>query len=191
MCIRDSSLLMAWSRMLMRKVGPQDEDLFVGEDNDYAIRVLLTSRRGRAIQDVLARARRAGDNNLSDRWSTRKGHECQLRWETMLRDGIRSNNVSLAARRALAVRWYSAGVRAYPNFPDLGRRFGKLAASLGCGPNGIMGMRFRSIWRMGRFACIVNLFLIRTKHRLWPRESENKLTHKCLNPSLFRKRRPL
>lgn len=184
-----NSLLMAWRRTLMIKVGPWDEDLLVSVDIDYAIRVLLTSRRGKPIQDVLARARRGGSDNMTNMQRTLKGYECRLHCQTMLCDGIKDSSVSRVARKSLASSLYSTGIFVYPNFPDLGRQFGELAEDLGYGPSGIVGWRLRTIWRAGRYVCAAYLFAVRAKDRSWPRGGS--AAHKCQNTKLFRKKRPI
>ena len=172
-----NSLLTAWRRSFMLQVGPLDEELYVGEDNDYAIRALLTSRRGRPVPEVLARARRGGGDNLTNRLNTLEGHESRLQWETMLCRGISQSNVTLEARQALASKLYVAGIFTYPEFPLLGRQFGELAEGLGCGPAGVTGRRLRRVWRMGRFASRAYLLLARAKNLLRP--LPEKAPHKC------------
>ena len=184
-----NTLLTAWRRSLLNKTGPWDESFFCNEDHDYVIRSLLVSRSGTAIQDILASARRGGSTRITDRLNTRKGWECRLCCETRLRNGIESSDLSLAAKKALAIRWYSAGINAYPNYPDIGRRFGEVAESLGCGARGIIGIRLRTIWRAGRYVCAAYLLAVRAKHRLWPRGGS--AAHKCQNTKLFRKKRPI
>ncbi len=172
-----NTLLTCWRRTLLMKIGSWDEQLAVNQDHDYVIRALLTSRRGMAIQDSLASARRGGSTRISDRVETRGGYECRLCCETRLRNGIESSDLSLAAKKALAIRWYSAGINAYPNYSDIGRRFGELAESLGCSARGIIGFRLRSIWRAGRYVCAAYLLMVRMKYFLWP--TPGKGTHRC------------
>ena len=69
--------------------------------------------------------------------------------------------------------------RDHPWFSDtlIPRQFVKLAESLGCGSDGMAGIRLRSICRVDRFACIACPFTVRLKYRFMPSRSKaaNKL----------------
>jgi hypothetical protein len=153
----------AWRRSMAERVGLWDTSLDVCQDLDYCIRTLLASRQGGALQHTTVRARHGGSFRISDIRQTRRGYDCRLHCETTLVEGIKSGCVSPPARMAVASRLYGVAVAAYPGFPDMGQRFGELAESLGCGPNGPVGARMRKLWRAGRIACFAHQLAVRAR----------------------------
>jgi len=161
-----STLQFAWRRDLAEQIGGWDIDMVAYQDYDFIIRTLLISRNSVAIQEILSHARRGGSTRISDIRFTHKGYESFLRATEKLCNGIKSLNLSPKSRKALAVQLYHKGVFIYRRYPDIGRRFGELAQSLGCSPDSILGVVERNIWRAGRMASAVYVLALRIKNRL-------------------------
>ncbi len=145
-----NSLRCAYRSELVARMGPWDEMLDVLEDREYAERGLFRANNAVAVPEVLAHARRGGDERLSDRLRSRAGRanriECERRLLALAQQTGRARPEALSA---FASRLYGLGVRCYAEgWIDHGRACGEIARAAGAKLDA-KGRQRRLAWRLG------------------------------------------
>lgn len=145
-----NTLRSAFRCSLVKKIGLWDTEMTCFEDREYVERAVVLAEKPVAIPAILASARRGGEKRVSDRLRTYEGRNFRIRCEERLAEGIRKrNDISYAAKQAFASRLYALGFRSNASgWPDLGKRCGELAESLGVELDSL-GRRRRMIFRCG------------------------------------------
>lgn len=130
-----NSLRCAYRKDLVDRIGPWEEAFPCFEDREYTERALMSSQKPIVIQDILATARRHGNNRLSDTSRTRTGREIRVECERRLLELAKArDDISPAAFSEFRSRIYGLGIRCYASrWPALGRKCGKIASSIDVG----------------------------------------------------------
>ena len=148
-----NSLRCSYTRELVERIGPWDTDFICFEDREYSERALLLAEKPRAIEDILATARRHKRERLSSFHTTKAGRGLRIESEARLLHLAKTrNDVSDKSYAEFASRIFGLGVRSYASgWIDHGRRSGKIAkAAIACAPNEPIPKKRRLFaWNLG------------------------------------------
>ena len=172
-----NTLRSAFRHSLTVDTGPWNENMTCFEDYEYVVRALAKSWKSVAILDILASARRGGGLRVSDSLRTYKGRTFRIMCEAALCRGVRNrSDIPLQAKQAFASRLYGLGFRSNARgWPDLGKRCGELAESLGVELD-TLGKRRRLAYSLGKWGGLAYELLGWAKQRIaayqqtWPTE---------------------
>lgn len=145
-----NSLRCAYRRDLLDRIGPWDESFICFEDREFTERALFAAKRPIAIADILATARRSGDNRLSRFLRTKQGRGFRIECERRLLESAQATRQgSQAALSEYASRLYGLGMR---SFAEGWIRHGLACGALARQSGGVLdarGRRRRLAWRLG------------------------------------------
>jgi hypothetical protein len=168
-----NTLRPAYSRQLINRTGPWNEDMVTFQDYEYVIRALTLTPQPlcESIGDVLASARRDSSGRMSDIIRTRQGRELRIHCEALLCDAVRGRrDISEDAISQLSSRLYALGMRCNGSgWPDLGERCAILADSLGVRLDS-RGKRRRFVYKCGRIGSMAYSYAASLKSALLSRE---------------------
>jgi hypothetical protein len=133
-----------------------------------------------AIHDVLASARRGGDERVSDRLKTHEGRTFRIHCESVICNGIGArDNLPVDALLTFASRLYMLGYRSNASgWIDLGQRCCDLADSLGVKLDA-RGKFNRLICRTGKYGGLIYEFLYRIKNSILRLDKDMQIRHYC------------
>ncbi len=154
----------AFTAELVRRIGPWNTRMTCFEDRQYVEKAVVHATKACAIRDVLASARRGGSERVSDKLKSYEGRIWRIYCEQCLADSAKDrNDVSYEAKQAFASRIYALGFRCNARgWPDLGKRCGKIAESIGVDLD-FKGKIRRFVWKMGRIGGVVYSVLAKLK----------------------------
>ncbi|MFZ2633566.1 MAG: glycosyltransferase family A protein [Desulfosalsimonadaceae bacterium] len=175
-----NTLRSAFRRSLAVATGPWNERMTCFEDYEYVVRALVQSRKSIAIRDVLASARRGGGLRVSDQLMTYTGRTFRIMCEEALCYGVQGRvNIPVQAKQAFASRLYALGFRSNAKgWPDLGKRCGELAESLGVELDAL-GRRRRLVYRLGKWGGLAYELLGRFKEWVTHPKHVSRMEHVC------------
>ncbi|MDB4754062.1 glycosyltransferase family 2 protein [Akkermansiaceae bacterium] len=148
-----NTLRCAMRSELVRNSPPWDEEMTCFEDYKYVVGVLCNARKCIATPEILASARRGGGPRVSDRLKTHEGRGFRIRCEEEVVRGLAiRKDIDPKEIQQFASRLYSLGFRsAASGWPDLAKKCGRLADSLGVELDGL-GKRRKLIFKLGPWA---------------------------------------
>lgn len=153
-----NTLRPAYTRDLISRNGPWNEEMVTLQDYEYVIRALTLDPTPacEAIHDVLASARRDGGARLSDIIKQKEGRRLRINCERILCDGVRDRqDITDVRKEQLASRLYALAFRCNGSgWTDLGRECASLADGLNVRLSRL-GMRRRLIYKMGRVGAVL------------------------------------
>jgi glycosyltransferase involved in cell wall biosynthesis len=153
-----NTLRSAFRRSLVEKTGLWNTQMTCFEDREYVERAIVLADKPIAIRDILASARRGGGKRVSDLLRSYEGRKFRILCEASLANNVRDRwDVSYIAKQAFASRLYALGFRSNASgWPDLGRRCGEIAASLGLELD-TKGKLRKIAWMGGRIGGLIYL----------------------------------
>jgi glycosyltransferase involved in cell wall biosynthesis len=164
-----NSLRCAYSRELVERTGPWDTEFLCFEDREYSERALFLSENPRAIEEILATARRHKSERLSSLLTTKVGRGLRIEAEARLLELAKTrNDIPNRSYAEFASRLFGLGVRSYASgWIQHGRRCGKIAkAAIGCAPTEPIPKKGRMLaWNLGVLGGLVygGLGLVKNK----------------------------
>ncbi len=164
-----NTLRPAYTRQLIAKTGPWNEEMVTFQDYEYVIRALtqVPLPKCESIADVLASARRDSAGRMSDIIFLKEGRSLRIHCERLLCEAVKdNNNIPEEWKRQLASRVYALGFRTNAKgWSDLGKQCGKIASSVGVKLDAKGRLR-RLVWKTGRVGGFVYGQMSKVRHTL-------------------------
>jgi len=164
-----NTLRPAYTRQLIAKTGPWNEDMVTLQDYEYVIRALtqVPLPKCEAIAEVLASARRDSTGRMSDIIFTKQGRSLRIHCERLLCEAVKdNNNIPEEWKSQLASRIYALGFRTNAKgWSDLGKQCGELASSMSARLDAKGRLR-RLVWKSGRIGGVLYSHLSRYRRAL-------------------------
>lgn len=147
-----NSLRCSYRTSLIRRMGPWDEKIEVFEDREFSERGLFMAEKASILPDVLAHARRVGNDRLSNKLRSKEGRGYRIQCEErLLALALETDRAPQEGLSEFASRLYGLGVRSYAEgWVEHGRACGRLAQSANASLNS-KGKQRKLAWHFGIF----------------------------------------